>query len=211
MRRRSIRRAASFVAAGLIIGAGTVGFGTGAGSADTGDRTLTLRVHSAAMDRDIEVKVRRPADASGPRPVLYLLNGAGGGSDIATWWRNTDVGGDDDDPAWAASDPVLNAEMLRGTKLFISDSSGLPGPHDRIDDGYLLNPTPLGLANQLMTGGVIEAAVNWCTQNLRNRLNELGIPATYDFQAAGTHSWGYWRDAFHRSWPVLADGLGLPE
>ncbi|MEV6066244.1 alpha/beta hydrolase family protein [Nocardia sp. NPDC052001] len=291
-------------------------------------RNLTLQVHSTAMDRDITVKVQRPADASAPRPVLYLLNGAGGGADIATWWRNTDVGdflaaqdvnvvmpiggafsyytdwqrddpvlgrnkwrtflleelpplidpalgtngiqaiaansmtvtailqlaeaepgfyravagysgcaqiadpigkqftklvvetwgkgdtrnmyGDSDDPAWAANDPVLNAGQLRGTRLYLSNGNGLPGPHDRTDDAYLLNPTPLGLANQLVTGGVIEAAVNWCTRNLQVRLNELGIPATWDLQPTGTHSWGYWRDAFHRSWPVLADGLGLP-
>ncbi len=59
--------------------------------------------------------------------------------------------------------------------------------------------------------GVIEAAVHWCTTNLQARLNELDIPATFDLQPAGTHSWGYWQDAFHRSWPLLAEGLGLAQ
>ncbi|MFJ4652567.1 alpha/beta hydrolase [Nocardia sp. NPDC088792] len=331
-------------------------FGAGNGLADTGDpiidskkllgdpvapdgsklvsgtidgRNLVLQVHSAAMDKNITVRVTRPNDASQPRPVLYLLNGAGGGEDKATWWHNTDVGdflatkdvnvvmpiggafayytdwrqddptlgrnkwrtflldelpplvdaslgtngvnaiaansmtatavlqlaetkpgfyqtvagysgcaqiadpigqqftklvvetygggdvrnmyGDDNDPAWAANDPVINAEKLRGTRLFISDSSGLPGPHDRTDDAYMMVPTQSGLANQLIVGGVIEAAVNYCTHNLQNRLDDLQIPATYDLEPTGTHSWGYWRDAFYHSWPVLAQGLGLPE
>src|SRR6266568_4252583 len=54
-------------------------------------RHITLRVHSAAMNQDITVEVQRPADAAAPRPVLYLLNGAGGGQDAATWQRNTDA------------------------------------------------------------------------------------------------------------------------
>ncbi|GAA3184792.1 hypothetical protein GCM10020255_080840 [Rhodococcus baikonurensis] len=32
-----------------------------------------------------------PADTSAPRPTLYLLNGAGGGEDSATWEGRTDV------------------------------------------------------------------------------------------------------------------------
>ncbi|WP_327142079.1 alpha/beta hydrolase [Nocardia sp. NBC_01327] len=291
-------------------------------------RNFTLQVHSTAMDKNITVKVQRPNDASQPRPVLYLLNGAGGGTDMATWWHNTNIGdflatkdvnvvmpvggawayytdwkqddpvlgrnewktflldelpplidpalntngasaiaansmtatavlqlaiakpgfyqavagysgcaqiadpigkrftklvvetygggdvrnmyGDDDDPAWAANDPVINAEGLRGTRLFLSDGSGLPGPHDHIGDPTMLNPTQMGLANQMIVGGVIEAAVNYCTHNLQNRLNDLNIPATFDFQPTGTHSWGYWQDAFYASWPTLAAGLGLP-
>ena len=57
---------------------------------------------------------------------------------------------------------------------------------------------------------MIEAAVHWCTTNLQNRLNELDIPATFDLRPRGTHSWGYWQDAFYQSWPLLADALGLP-
>ncbi|MFR9751345.1 alpha/beta hydrolase [Nocardia sp. 004] len=292
-------------------------------------RKLTLQVHSVAMDKLITVKVQRPNDASKPRPVLYLVNGAGGGVDLATWWYNTNVGdflatkdvnivmpvggafayyadwkqedpvlgvnkwqtffldelpplidqalgtnginaiaansmtatailqmairkpgfyqtaagysgcaqtsdpigkefiklvvetygggdvrnlyGDDNDPAWAANDPVLNAEGLRGTKLFMSTGTGLPGPHDTIDSAFTMNKTQIGLANQLIVGGVIEAATNWCTHNLQSRLDELRIPATFDYRPNGTHSWGYWQDAFYRSWPLLASGLGIPE
>ncbi len=291
------------------------------------DRTVQLRVHSAAMGQDIMVKVLRPADRSVPRPTLYLLNGGGGGQDSATWQKNTDVlrfladkdvnvvqpvggrwsyytdwrapdpklgvykwktflteelpplidaefgttgvnaiaglstsgtsvlqlpiakpglyqavaaysgcaqtsdpigrefielaveswgGGDTenmygppDDPMWAANDPYLHADQLRGIRLFLSTGTGIPGMYDTYNGAYA-QPGPRGYLNQLVLGGVIEAAVNWCTHNMRDRLNALGIPATYDFQPTGTHSWGYWQEALKNSWPVLAEGLGLP-
>ncbi|QIS14057.1 alpha/beta hydrolase [Nocardia arthritidis] len=289
--------------------------------------SLGLLIYSAAMDKQITVEVQRPADASVPRPTLYLLNGAGGGTDLATWRRNTDVGefladknvnvvqpvggawsyytdwlrddpklgrnrwktffleelpplidaalgtngvnaiaglsmagtsvlalaearpglyrsvasysgcaqtsdplgkravrmavdiwgggnsanmwGADDNPLWSENDPYLHADKLRGVNLFISSGTGIPGPYDRIDDPHLITPGPAALLTQILLGGVIEASTNMCTHNLQNRLNQLGIPATYDFTPTGTHSWGYWQDAFKKSWPVLADGLDI--
>ena len=55
------------------------------------DRNLRLYVYSAAMDKEITVDVQRPADASEPRPTLYLLNGAGGGEDSASWQAQTNT------------------------------------------------------------------------------------------------------------------------
>ncbi|GAB0103920.1 alpha/beta hydrolase family protein [Nocardia sp. JMUB6875] len=286
-------------------------------------------VYSAAMDREVPILVQLPADRSAPRPTLYLLNGAGGGEDTASWhlksgaleflstknvnvvevlggfasyytdWREPDpvlgtnlwrtfltaelpplidaalgttgvnaiaglstsgtsvlqlavarpdlyrgvaaysgcaqisdpmgmgfvnlsiwwaTGGATDathmygppgDPLWADNDPVLHADRLRGVNLYVSTGSGLPGQYDLLDDPH--GPPGLGgLVNQLVLGGGIEAATNLCTHNLQGRLNELGIPATFDFQPTGTHSWGYWSDELPRSWPVLAAGLGLP-
>lgn len=54
-------------------------------------RNIRLRVYSAAMDMTIPVDVLRPADTSAPRPTLYLLSGAGGGIDSATWKQRTDA------------------------------------------------------------------------------------------------------------------------
>jgi S-formylglutathione hydrolase FrmB len=288
--------------------------------------TLSLYVHAAAMNREVRVDVQRPADTSRPRPTLYLLNGAGGGQDRATWTRNTEVlstlatknvnvvqiiggawsyytdwrardaalgvnkwktfltkelppiidgamgtngvnaiaglstsgttvlalpeaapglyraaaaysgcaqvsdpvgyrfinltvdvwGGGDTrnmygpfgDPMWAANDPYLHADKLRGLDLFISSGTGLPGPYDQLNGPHALGGTG-GLADQVLLGGVIEAGVNYCTHNLQAKLGRLGIPATFDFTPTGTHSWGYWQDAFKKSWPVLAHGLGL--
>ncbi len=290
-------------------------------------RNIRLYVYSAAMDATYPVDVQRPADASAPRPVLYLLNGAGGGQDDASWvkktnivngflgdkdvnvvqpiggkwsyytdWQTDDptlgrnkwttffteelpplieaalgtngvnavagistsgttvlqlpevkpglfkaaaaysgcaqfadpVGrefmrltvetwgggklenmyGAEDSPEWAAHDPVVNAEKLRGTELYISSGNGLPGQYDTLNGAYAL-PGAYGLANQLIIGGVIEAGTNYCTANLKSKLDGLGIPATYNFRPSGTHSWGYWNDEFMNSWPVLARGLGL--
>ncbi|WP_282785422.1 alpha/beta hydrolase family protein [Nocardia sp. CC201C] len=291
-------------------------------------RNITLTVHSAAMDRDVVVEVQRPADTSVPRPVLYLLNGAGGGQDTATWRRNTDAteffadknvnvvqivgggftyytdwrapdpqlgtnmwrtflteelpplidgalgtneiraiagmsmsgtsvlqlpiaapglyravaaysgcarisdrigqqfvklvvaaGGGDvhnmygppDDPMWVANDPYVHAEGLRGLELYLFNGTGLPGPRDTPGDIRSLGPHDGGLIQQLVVGGIIEAATDWCTRSLVDRLRQLDIPVTADLPPRGTHSWGYWEDALKRSWPVLARGLELPE
>ncbi|QNG19937.1 esterase family protein [Rhodococcus triatomae] len=289
------------------------------------DRQQRMYVYSAAMDREIELRVLTPADDSAPRPTLYLLNGAGGGEDTATWYRQTDavdffadknvnvvtpmmgafsyytdwkdddpvlgrnqwttfltqelppvidsalgtngvnsiagismaggsvlslaqaapglyesVGaysgcaetstnpgrayvsmvvesrgrgkvenmwGPEGDPLWLENDPIVNAEKLRGTTLYVSTGSGLPGHHDRLD-GQGINGDVETFANQIILGSVIEAATNQCTHKLANRLNELGIPATFDFQSTGTHAWPYWQDQLHKSWPVIAGPLG---
>ena len=290
------------------------------------DRKVTISVHSASMDRNIPLEVILPADTSAPRPTLYLLNGAGGGEDSATWQRRSDVmdffkeknvnvvtplegafsyytdwvnddpalgrqkwqtfltkelppvidtafntnkvqsiaaismtgtsvlnlaiaapgfyksvgsysgcaetstplgqgaiqlvvgargdadvtnmWGPLDGPGWIANDPVVNAEKLRGTELYVSTGSGLPGPHDT-----LANPAINGdvgaLANQIIVGGIIEAPVNHCTHNLAYRLSDLKIPATFDFKPTGTHSWNYWQDDLHNSWPMIARSMGI--
>ncbi|SDD36033.1 alpha/beta hydrolase [Rhodococcus tukisamuensis] len=290
------------------------------------DRKVTISVYSPSMDRKIPLEVILPSDTSVPRPTLYLLNGAGGGEDSATWQRKTDVmnffkdknvnvvtplegafsyytdwvkddpklgrqkwqtflneelppvidatfntdkvqsiaaismtatsalnlaiakpgfyksvgaysgcaetstfagqeairvvtgtrGGGDitnmwgplDGPGWVENDPVVNAEKLRGTDLYIAAGSGLPGPHETLDAPGI-NGQVGALANQVIVGGVIEAAANYCTHNLANRLAQLNIPATFDFKPAGTHSWGYWQDDLHNSWPMIARSLGI--
>lgn len=114
--------------------------------------------------------------------------------------------GPPDDPAWRENDPYVHAAGLRGTALYISNGSGLPGEHDHLDapnvDGKVSQ-----LIAQLTVGGVIEAATNQCTHNLQTRLDSLGIPATYNLKATGTHSWDYWRDDIRDSWPVLEKSI----
>ncbi len=55
------------------------------------EKLTTIVVHSDAMDRDIPLTVIKPRDPSQPRGVLYLLNGAGGGEDSASWLARTDI------------------------------------------------------------------------------------------------------------------------
>lgn len=288
------------------------------------DRNIRIDVYSAAMNHVYPVEVERPADTSDPRPSLYLLNGAGGGQDGASWdeqsdarkfmadknvnlitpiggkfsyytdWNRDDPvlgrnrwrtylteelpplmnralhtngvnaiagistsattvldlpiakpglyraaaaysgcaqtsdpigsrfvkvavawgGGNADNmwgpagsPEWAANDPYLHADKLRGLGLYLSSGNGLPGRYDTLNGSHAL-PGVEGLADQVFIGGLIESATNYCTKNLVAELGRLGIPVTYH-PAAGTHSWGYWQDELKRSWPVLAHGLGL--
>lgn len=296
-------------------------------------RQLAVEVWSTAMERAIPLQVLRPADTGRPAPTLYLLNGAGGGEDGASWdvqtdvaaffadkhvnvvtpmegafsyytdWRRPDPGlaeasgnngrnmwttfltrelppvidaafgttganalaglsmagtsvldlaiqapelyravgaysgcamtsespgrqfvtmvvgagtGDADnmwgppgDPEWAARDPYLNAAALPRIPIYVSNGSGLPGPHDSLANPRL-NGNAITLGSQMVLGGAIEAATNYCTHRLADRTRELGMTnVVFAFRPTGTHSWGYWQDDLHESWPLLAAGLGV--
>ncbi|MFE3545985.1 alpha/beta hydrolase [Nocardia sp. NPDC059177] len=142
------------------------------------------------------------SDPIGQEFVRITVETWGGGQSIENMW------GPRDSALWRANDPLLNAEGLRGTDIYLSTGTGLPGaPHDtpadaRVQDGRI--PLPI----QIAFGGPIEAAVHFCTVNLANRLRALNIPVTTDERAVGTHSWGYWEDDLKTSWPFLARSLG---
>lgn len=106
-----------------------------------------------------------------------------------------------DDPAWLAHDVTLHAEALRGKKLYLSAGSGRPGVHD-----VLTNPeTPVSV----LMGGPLEAATDFCTRRLAQRLDTLDIDYTAHFRPQGTHSWPYWADELVTSWPTISEGLGI--
>ncbi|MGO4204469.1 alpha/beta hydrolase [Rhodococcus sp. TAF43] len=134
--------------------------------------------------------------------AIKVVTGVRGGVDITNMWGPLDGQG------WIDNDPVVNAEGLRGTELYITTGSGLPGHHETLD-GPGIDGRPIALANQMIVGGVIEAATNYCTHNLANRLAQLNIPATFDFKPGGTHSWGYWQDDLHNNWPMIARSMGI--
>lgn len=117
------------------------------------------------------------------------------GGNVLNMW------GPDSDPAWSAHDPALHAEQLRGKEIYVSSGNGLPGPHERAAGGDILST--------IAVGGPLEAAALVCTQSFEQRLNELGIPATFSYHPWGTHSWPYWEDELHASWPTLKRSLGL--
>ncbi|MFF2085488.1 alpha/beta hydrolase [Nocardia sp. NPDC058176] len=289
-----------------------------------GQRHQTLHVYSAAMDRVIPLQVITPYDTSAPRPTLYLLNGAGGGEDIANWYNQTDVvqffadknvnvitpaagafsyytdwqrddpklgrnkwqtflteelppivdatlnttgvnaiaglsmsatavlnlaiaapdryravgaysgcasvedplsrayielvlaragadpanmWGAPGDPAWRANDAYLNAERLRGKAIYLSSATGLPGPAEALPPGANVGAA-IKMTDQILLGGAIEAATNLCTQRLAARLADLNIPAHTEFRPAGTHTWKYWEQDLHNSWPLIAAAIG---
>ncbi|GAA2389705.1 MULTISPECIES: alpha/beta hydrolase [Gordonia] len=283
-----------------------------------------LEVYSAAMGRTISLNVLRPEDDA-PAPVLYLLNGAGGGEDSATWRAKTDykkffadkrvnvvtpVGGafsyytdwqrDDpvlgrnkwqtflteelpplvdkalntsganaiagismsgtsvfnlaiaapklyrsvaaysgcartsdplgqayirtvigdrgrgditnmwgplDGPGWRANDPYLHAAALRGVKVYMTSGSGLPGRYDTLD-ARLIKGDPAVLVDQVVMGGVIEAAVRSCTVQMEQALKTAGVDTEVISRPLGTHSWEYWQQDLHTTWPMIAKDLG---
>lgn len=106
------------------------------------------------------------------------------------------------------NDALVNAEKLKGSALYISNASGLAAEEDMYS--YRRNArkqSPLDAINGSMTttieGGVIEAATNACTHDLRAKLNSLSIPAHFEFKNTGTHSWPVWRDDMLRSWETV--------
>lgn len=142
------------------------------------------------------------SDPIGHEFVRLTVENWGGGQSVENMW------GPANGPLWRANDPLLHADRLRGTAIYLSSGSGVPAaPHDtpadpRVQDGRI--PLPV----QIIFGGPIEAAIHYCTVNLTNRLHELNIPVTVDSRAVGTHSWGYWEDDLKHSWPFLAGTVG---
>ncbi|MFD6860575.1 alpha/beta hydrolase [Rhodococcus sp. NPDC060086] len=106
--------------------------------------------------------------------------------------------GPPDDPDWAAHDPYVHADQLRGKEVFISTGNGLLGPHDfaSVDE-------------PMSTGVPLEMGAFVCTLTFDRRLRDLHIPATVVYRPWGTHSWGYWQDDIKTAWPTLEDALGL--
>lgn len=142
------------------------------------------------------------AMASDPIGSSFIrLVTAAGGADATNMW------GPAGSPQWAQHDPYVNAAKLPRIPMFISSGSGLPGVHDRLDDPRI-NGNVGTLVGQGITGGVIEAATSGCTHMLQLRTDSLGMNNIhYDFPVGGTHSWGYWEDDLHQSWPMFQNAL----
>ncbi len=177
---------------------GTNGVNSIAAISMTATSVLNLAISAPGLYRSVGAYSGCAETSTQPgQDYVRLVVGARGGADPTNMW------GPFDGPGWRENDPVVNAEKLRGTALYVSTGSGLPGPHDNLQAPDV-NGNPGALLNQIVVGGIIESAVNGCTHGLADRLNSLGIPATFDFKPTGTHSWGYWQDDLHNSWPMLA-------
>lgn len=102
------------------------------------------------------------------------------------------------------NDALVNAEKLRGTSIYISNGSGTGSQSDmigyRLGQGQSFPQASSGSWTTTVEGGVIEAATNSCTHDLRAKLNHLDIPAHYEFRKTGTHAWSVWLDDLNRSW-----------
>ncbi|MGV9745003.1 alpha/beta hydrolase [Rhodococcus zopfii] len=102
-------------------------------------------------------------------------------------------------PAWLRNDPFVFAPKLEGLSLYISAASGLPGQHDK----------PQGLTGVYNTGNAmgLEALSLVQTRAFQVKLATLGISASFDFPARGTHAWKYWEDQLWKARPQILDAL----
>ena len=112
------------------------------------------------------------------------------------------------------NDALVNADKLRGTRLYVSSGTGLAGRPDQVS--YLVGlGAPQATAQAAsailqVEGGVIEAAVNKCTHDLKAKLDGLGIPAHFELRNMGTHSWPYWTEDMDRAWnTTIKPALGV--
>lgn len=182
---------------------GTNGVNSVAGLSMAATSVLSLAIDSPGLYKSVGSYsgCASTSDPLGQAYVRSLVEMRGGGDTENMW-------GTSSDPAWAENDPYVRAAELRGTAVYISNGSGLPGPYDTLAsqdiDGDVKN-----LVDRVVVGGLIEAATNMCTQQLTAKLNDLRIPHTFKFRMDRTHAWAYWQDDLHDSWPMFAASMGL--
>ncbi|WP_414731724.1 alpha/beta hydrolase [Williamsia sp.] len=133
----------------------------------------------------------------GQAAVRGIVLTASGGNADNMWGPATS-------PLWVERDPYVNAEKLRGLSLYLSSGSGAAGRYDTPESQA---PGAPPVENQIIVGGALEAATRYCTEAMADRLRELDIPAEIHLPTEGTHSWLYWQDELHRSWPTIEAGL----
>lgn len=181
---------------------GTSGRQAIAGISMSGSAVLMLAANSPGLYSSVASYsgCARTSDPVGQFYVNSVVEARGGGDTVNMW-------GEADDPLWAENDAFLQAEKLRGTPIYVTTGSGLPGRDDNLASPRL-EGSPVALANRVIVGGLIEAATAECTRQLAGRLAELQIPATFDFRPDGTHSWEYWQQDLKDSWAILGPSIG---
>lgn len=130
--------------------------------------------------------------------VTSMTVASRGGNPLNLW-------GPPSSPEWAAHDSVLGAEALRGTRIYVSASSGAVSRADLLE----AERNPEVLAPMLGAGTVLEAGAKLCTELFTARLAGLGIPATVEYLPEGIHAWPDFEEQLRRAWPTLAAALGV--
>ncbi|PTR22480.1 S-formylglutathione hydrolase FrmB [Rhodococcus sp. OK519] len=129
-----------------------------------------------------------------PQAISYAMSDAGGYDADAMWGNPTN-------DAWAAHDPYLLADKLKGVSLYISSGSGTTGPYDQ--------PSGIPGISTNYAGMGLEILSRLTSQTFTTKLRKLNIPATVNYRPSGTHSWPYWEFELHQLWPQLATALGV--
>lgn len=147
------------------------------------------------------------AATSRPFPNMFanLTVNRGGGNTTQMWGPQ---GGEYN----VYNDGLVNANNLRESEVYVSANSGLPGMTDMGSskiESQGLSAAAQGSSTLIIEGGIIEAAANSCTHDLKAKMDSQGIDAVWNFRPTGTHSWPGWRKDLSESWPTFARGLGL--
>nr|WP_255342569.1 alpha/beta hydrolase-fold protein [Nocardia sp. CNY236] len=129
-----------------------------------------------------------------PQAIDFAVRDVGGFDSAAMWGPPTS-------PEWAAHDPYLLADQLRGVSLYVSSGSGATGPFDQAAGvpGMSTNIAGMGL----------EILSRLTSQNFVTKLAELAIPARVNYRPSGTHSWPYWDFEMRQSWNHAGAALGV--
>ena len=105
---------------------------------------------------------------------------------------------------WKEHDPKLNVSKLKNTGVYVSAGSGAAGSYD--DESQVLP----GLPKKGLTFGQ-EALARMTSETFVSHAKRAGINVTTAFRNSGTHTWPYWQFELGKSWPYMADALGLSQ
>lgn len=111
----------------------------------------------------------------------------------------TNMWGEPGNETWQAHDGLINAENLRGKKIYLSSGTGVaePGDWERYH----------GDALNFAAGMALEQATDRCTRAADRRLRELGIPAQIDLRPTGMHNWHYYSQQIPVAWNSVKSAL----
>ncbi len=181
---------------------GTTGRNAIAGISMSGTSVFNLAISAPKLYKSVAAYsgCARTSDPLGQAYIRTVIGDRGRG-DITNMW------GPLNGPGWRENDPYLHAAALKGTKVYMTSGTGLPGPYDTLD-ADLVDGDAAVLLDQVVMGGIIEAAVNSCTQQMEQALTAANVDTTVIRRPLGTHSWQYWERDLHRTWPKIAKDLG---
>ena len=126
----------------------------------------------------------RTSDPFGIAAVTGIVGLAGG--NVLNMW------GPPGSPQWTAHDPTVNAGRLAGKTIVLAAGGGNPG---------VFGATSIA-------GPPVEAIAQVCTDQLAQRLAQLGIPAVYQRRAEGAHTWPLFQADLHDAWPHIGAAIG---
>ncbi len=166
-----------------------------------GTSVLNLAIAAPGLYRAVAAfsGCARTSDPLGQGYIRTVVEDRGRG-DITNMW------GPVDGPGWKTNDPYLHADKLRGTTVYLTTGTGLPGEYDTLG-ARLVKGDPAVLADQIVVGGAIEASVYACTQQVREALQREKVDSVVTVRPTGTHSWEYWQRDLHDTWPALKRDL----